>query len=183
MPDGRSGGVRQWLRQVRSCSPRGGRGGHADRTPTMVTWLGRGRGLRSQWFRAGIRLSAAFVAMSAAATRTNHYVSVLVPADGRRPDTRPRCPIAADISVATRRARPHVPDTNRPDGGSSGSRGRTVSPLLALTRSYFLYPSSRPACGRPPAAAVLAPAATRRAPGYRPHPPAGGSRSTQCCST
>jgi hypothetical protein len=97
MPDGRSGSVRQCLRQVRSCSPRGGRGGHADRTPTMVTWLGRGRGLRWQWFRACVRLSAAVVAMSAAATQG----PLRVRSGGRRTDTRPRRPIAADISVAT----------------------------------------------------------------------------------
>jgi len=33
-----------------------------------------------------------------------------------------------------------------------------------------LHPQGRP-CGRPPAAAVLAPAATRRPPEIRPHPP------------
>ena len=39
MADGHSGSVRQCLRQDRSCSGTGGRGGHAGRTPTMLTSL------------------------------------------------------------------------------------------------------------------------------------------------
>jgi hypothetical protein len=79
--------------------------------------------------------------------------------------------------VATRPARRHVPDTNRPDGGSSGSRGRTVSPLLALTRYNFLYPSSsvlRAAAARPSSAAdpAAGPPASARS---RPHGLAGRS--------
>jgi hypothetical protein len=46
MPDGRSGSVQQCRRHDSSCSPTGPPGGHADRTPTMLTSPGRGRGLR-----------------------------------------------------------------------------------------------------------------------------------------
>jgi hypothetical protein len=40
--------------------------------------------------------------------------------------------------------------------------------LLRELGDFSLHPQGRP-CGRPPAAAVLAPAATRRSPGSRPH--------------
>ena len=43
-----------------------------------------------------------------------------------------------------------------------------VSTLLRALGDFSLHPQGRP-CGRPPAAAVLAPAAPRRPPGRRPH--------------
>jgi hypothetical protein len=43
-----------------------------------------------------------------------------------------------------------------------------VSMQLRELGDFSLHPQGRP-CGRPPAAAVLAPAATRRSPGSRPH--------------
>jgi hypothetical protein len=54
---------------------------------------------------------------------------------------------------------------------SSGTRASTSGPVSFVVRSFST--NSRPACGRPPAAATLAPAATRRPPGTRPHPHAG----------
>jgi hypothetical protein len=65
-------------------------------------------------------------------------------------------------------ARPRVPDTSRPEGGRSESSGRSIRRSLVTTFSTFL--KAGPA-GGPPAAAVLAPAATRRAPARRPHRP------------
>jgi hypothetical protein len=47
-----------------------------------------------------------------------------------------------------------------------------VSRLLRGLGDSSLHPQGRP-CGRPPAAAVLAPATTQRPPGMRPHPHAG----------
>jgi hypothetical protein len=44
-------------------------------------------------------------------------------------------------------------------------------------RYNFLYSSQGRPCGRPPPAAVLAPAATRRPPGHRPLPSLSGVRS------
>jgi hypothetical protein len=61
---------------------------------------------------------------------------------------------------------PCVPDTARPDGGRSGSSGRSIRRWFRLV-STVLYPSSRPACGRPPPVAALAPATTRRSPWNR----------------
>jgi hypothetical protein len=77
--------------------------------------------------------SAAFVARVRGGYRRDRYVSVLV-ADGRPPAGHSsRRPIAADISVATRPARPHVPDTNRPDGGRSGTAdGQSAACSLPL---------------------------------------------------
>jgi hypothetical protein len=152
-PDGRRGSVRQNPRQDRSRSA-GRPGGHADRTPTMLTSLGRGPwpavavvpGVCPAARRVRCRVRGGY--------RRDRYVSVLV-ASGRSAAGHPSKASDRRGSVATRPARPHVPDTNRPDGSSSGSRGRTVSPLLALTRYNFLYPSARPALraasGRPPA--------------------------------
>jgi hypothetical protein len=51
-----------------------------------------------------------------------------------------------------------------------------VSVLVRALGDFSLHPQGRP-CGRPPAAAVLAPAATRREPGNRPHPPLRRVRS------
>jgi len=49
------------------------------------------------------------------------------------------------------------------DGESRGWDQRTVNPLMVPARYDFLYSSQ----GRPPAAAVLAPATTRRSPENR----------------
>ena len=160
MADESSGGVQQGPRRT-ALVPRGRRGGHADRTPTMFTSLGWGRGLREQWFRAPVRPCAAFVAMSAVATAG----TTTCPCGGRR-TVGGRTPVQGVRSPRTSAwpqdlARPRVPDTNRPDGGRSGSRGRTVSPLLALTRYNFLHPPQGRPCGR---------AATRREPASRPSP-------------
>jgi hypothetical protein len=46
---------------------------------------------------------------------------------------------------------------HQPSGRRSFRKQRTVNPPIAPTRYNFLYSSSRPACGRPPAAAVLGP--------------------------
>jgi hypothetical protein len=42
-----------------------------------------------------------------------------------------------------------------PSVGSRSGEQWTANPLIVPARYNFLYPSSRPACGRPPAAAVL----------------------------
>jgi hypothetical protein len=47
---------------------------------------------------------------------------------------------------------------------------RSVVSVLLRELGDFLYPSQGRPCGRPPAAAVLAPATTRRSPGEQPHP-------------
>jgi hypothetical protein len=120
----------------------------------MFTWLGRGRGLRQQRFRAGVRLRAAFVAMSASATAGTTTCPCWWPAARRRPDTCPRRPIAADISVATRTS-PSACAGHQPSGRRSFRKQRTVNPLTRPARYNFLYSSSRPApraaSGRPPA--------------------------------
>ena len=88
--------------------------------------------------------------MSAVATAGTTPCPCWWPADGRRPDTRPRRPIAADISVATSPARPHGPGTGRPDGGHSGSSGRSIRRSFRLVTTTSTLPQGRP-CGRPPA--------------------------------
>jgi hypothetical protein len=60
---------------------------------------------------------------------------------------------------------PRVPYISRPHSGRSGSSGRSSGSL----QLSLLFLQGRP-CGRPPAAAVLAPATTRRSPGEQPHP-------------
>ena len=68
-------------------------------------------------------------------------------------------PLLLDTSSARRTTWPHT-------GQDAGSSGRSIRRSLVTTSSTL--PQGRP-CGRPPAAAVLAPAATRRPPGSRPH--------------
>jgi hypothetical protein len=96
---------------------------------------------------------AARIAMSTV-TAERTPVSTLVAACGRRPATHPRRPTAADTTMAIDTARPRVPDTSRPDGGRSGSSGRSIRQSLRLVTTSSTLAQGRP-CGRPPAAAVL----------------------------
>jgi hypothetical protein len=112
--------------------------------------------------------SASTTAASTPGYRRDHHVSTLV-AGGRWPDIRPEHQIAADTSMVT--------DTSvatyaghSPSGRWPFRKQRTVNPLMAPACYNFPYsPQGRP-CGRPPPAAVLAPAARRQPPRNRPHP-------------
>jgi len=89
------------------------------------------------------------VAMSAVAAARTTPCPRWWPACGRRPDIRPghRSPQTP--------AWPRVPDISRPDGGRSGSSGRSIRRSFRLVTSFSTRPQGRP-CG---------PAATRRSPG------------------
>jgi hypothetical protein len=62
--------------------------------------------------------------------------------------------IAADTGMAIDTS-PATCTGHQPSGRRSFRNQRTVNPLIAPARYNFLYSASRPACGRPPAAAVL----------------------------
>jgi hypothetical protein len=64
---------------------------------------------------------------------------------------------------------PRVPDTARPDGGHSGSSGRSIRRSLRLVTTSSTLLKADPAGGRRPPSG---PVATRRSPGHRPHRPA-----------
>jgi hypothetical protein len=120
--------------------------GHADRTPTTLSWLEAGRDLRCSRPR---QVSIARVAMSAVAAAGIIHVHAWWPVCGRRPDIRPG-QIAADTGMAI--------DTSlatcvghRPSGGRSFRKQRTVNPRTVPARYKVLYSSSRSASGRPPA--------------------------------
>jgi hypothetical protein len=91
------------------------------------------------------------------------------------PTTTPRNAYASDDGTQQRHRR-------TPSNAVLGQLGclgyskshRTVNPVIVPARYNFPYSSSRPACGRPPPAAVLAPAATRRSPRNRPRRGAPG---------
>jgi hypothetical protein len=78
--------------------------------------------------------------------RRDHYVSV--PVDGRRPDTvqgvRPPQTPAWPASPAC----PRVADTCRPDGGGSGSCGRSIRRWFQLVTTSSTLPQGQPAGGR-----------------------------------
>jgi hypothetical protein len=115
-------------------------------------------------------VSGRMVAMSAAAAAGATTCLCWWPPGHGQPDTRPRVPTAADTSMATESSLSACAG-HLPSGRRSFRKQRTVNPPTAPARYNFLYPSfqGRP-CGRPPAAAVLAPAATRRLPASRPRP-------------
>ena len=132
---------------VHSCSRMGGRGRHADRTPTMPSSFGRGCACGSsgsgpvsgraphqlpcpRWLRQGPPVSALMAGVREAAGHPSG------------PE------IAADTGLATRAG-------HQPSGRRSFRKHPTVNPLTGPARYNFPYSSSRPALraasGRPPA--------------------------------
>jgi hypothetical protein len=138
MSDGRSGSVRQWLRHVRSCS-RGAAGvvmptGHrpcshglAGTVACGSSGSGRVSGCAPhelpylRWLPQGPPRARA------GSRRTG---GGRAPVQGVRPPQTPAWPLSP--------ACPRVPDTGRPDGGSSASSGRLIP-----DRSGWLPPSSK----------------------------------------
>jgi hypothetical protein len=117
--------------------------GHAGRTLTTLTWLGAAvacgvavpdRGRRAApvacpwWLPQEPAVSGLVVGVREA---TGH-------------SSGPQ--IAADPSMTVDTSRPHVPDTRRPDGGHSGSGGRSIRRWLVTTFSTLL--KAGPAGGR-----------------------------------
>jgi hypothetical protein len=80
---------------------------------------------------------------------------------GRRTEALHICP---GVRPPRTPAWPRRPDIGRPDGGHSGSSGRSIRRSLVTTSSTL--PQGRP-CGRPPAAAVLGRQHCRKV-AYRP---------------
>jgi hypothetical protein len=157
MPDGRSGNVRQCLRQDRSRRAPGCPEGRAGRTPTMLTSLGRSMACGSSALGHHVQLLCARAAMSAMAIAETAPYPRWWPADGRRLDIRPDHQTAPDTGMATEHSLVTCAG-HRPSGRWSFRKRRTVNPLTVRTRYNFLYASSRPAlraaaCGgrpRPP---------------------------------
>jgi hypothetical protein len=113
---------------------------------------GRGRGLRQQRPRGRVQPASRKLHVRVATARGPLCVRAgYACAEGSRYLSGRQ--IAVDTSVATDPARPCMPDTNCPDGGRSGSSGRSIRWFRLVTTSSTL-PQGRP-CGRPPAAAVL----------------------------
>ena len=122
---------------VHSCSRMGGRGRHADRTPTMPSSFGRGCACGSsgsgpvsgraphqlpcpRWLRQGPPVSALMAGVREAAGHPSG------------PE------IAADTGLATRAG-------HQPSGRRSFRKHPTVNPLTGPARYNFPYSSSRPA--------------------------------------
>jgi hypothetical protein len=130
MADGRSGCVRQCLRQHRTRSHTSGRG-HAGRTPTKLTARGGVRGLRQQRFRSRVRPRAHELARPRG-SRKPGQVSTLVAgvreAGGHPSGRSPRrgTPVWPLTAVWSRVPDTVRPNSGRPDSGRSGSSGRSI---------------------------------------------------------
>lgn len=146
MADGRSGSVRPCLRSDSAGSTRAvGVAEPAGHRPcpaafdAAVACRSSGSG----------RVSGRTVAMSAAAAAGGHDVSMLVAARHSQPDTRPR--VRPPRTPAGHRipAGSHVPDTCRPDGGGSGSSGRSIRRSLWLVTTSSAATAVDHAISRP----------------------------------
>jgi hypothetical protein len=155
MPDGHTADLSGSFRSSTTSCPRTATGCHGGRTPTMVTWLGRRPGLAVAASGHRGRPRAGRVTMSAVTAGPDHRLFTGGQGEvvARTPvrDVRPQTPTSASQEV---------PDSGRPDG-SAGKSGRSIRRSLRLVTTSSTLPQGRP-CGRPPAAAVLAPAGPRR---------------------
>ena len=121
----------------------------------MLTSPGGGRDLRQQRSRAPRPAARRTRCHARGATAGTTTCPHRWPVGGRRPDTCPgRSPPRTPAWLQTL-AWPRVPDTSRPDGcrpDGSHSRSRGRSSADGSGSLQLPLPSSRPTCGRPPAA-------------------------------